>query len=181
MKNLLNYVMTEGQIFSMNDIRRILGNTFIINVDEILDTKLITDPTANIIMYLLYYGQRGYIKTMTERDHIFPKAKLTQKFNGRQLYRKEYYDSIKNCELLSTTENRDRKKDLLLEGFFQNFYPVPQNREAFIKLHAIPDDANLWGDLGKFKEFMNKRKPMMAKRIKDSLSSLNIQFITSLE
>ena len=179
MRNLLQYVMDQHTVFSLNDIRDICGENFSINIGELLDTELITGSKANLIMYLFYYGQDGYKPDMTVKDHIFPKAKLTKRSDGKQLYHREKYDSILNCELLTEKQNGTTEKgDLLPLEFLDRYYRDSKSRDVFLKLHALPDrnsDGTSLLDFipyTKFTDFLKRRKPLMKERITENLHNM---------
>ena len=183
MKKLLEYVSDKQKDFSMNEIKRIFkengDKTFSVNDDELLKMR-INAPLSNLIMYLVYSGQEGFdVKDINKlvHDHIFPKSKLKELKQGRkQLYTQDQYDSIINCELLTSAENQAKGASLPKDYFTPTGFSGADKLQNFLKLHAIPeqfgeDKIDLW-DLGNYEKFLEARKKLMKERIKKNLKNL---------
>ena len=166
MKDLLAYVSKRQNSFLLNSIKKICKNNkrdFDLNIDDML-TSRIDSAKANLIMYLVYKDQQEYNPdTMTIRDHIFPRAVLRSLRHGsKQLYSPKQYDSILNCELLTSADNQ-AKGDKLPDNYFKGLNKL----ENYLQLHAIPEDEKLW-NLNNYLKFLDARKKLMADRIKNN-------------
>ena len=114
-------------------------------------------------MHLVYQGVPGYDpKTMTVKDHIFPKSEVsTYKVNnrGRRVYVIKQYDSIVKCEMLTDEKNRE-KADLLPKEYFAVLREKGELHD-FLQLHRIPEPQagaiNIW-DIHFFREFLEQRR-----------------------
>ena len=178
METLLAQVM-RNSAFDLSAIERTCKASkkdINVDIDALLDI-LMDDPLASLVMHLVYQGVPGYDpKTMTEKDHIFPRSEVsTYRVNnrGRRVYVRKQYDSIVNCEMLSLEDNL-RKADLLPEEYFAVLRGKGKLR-AFLDLHRIPEPkdgaVNIW-DIHFFREFLEQRRGWIQGFINQNLQGL---------
>lgn len=178
METLLAQVM-RNSAFDLSAIERTCKASrkdINVDIDALLDI-LMDDPLASLVMHLVYQGMPGYDpKTMTEKDHIFPRSEVsTYRVNnrGRRVYVRKQYDSIVNCEMLSLEDNL-RKADLLPEEYFAVLRGNGKLR-AFLDLHRIPEPkdgaVNIW-DIHFFREFLEQRRGWIRGFIDQNLQGL---------
>lgn len=178
METLLAQVM-RNSAFDLSAIERTCKASrkdINVDIDALLDI-LMDDPLASLVMHLVYQGVPGYDpKTMTEKDHIFPKSEVsTYRVNnrGRRVYVRKQYDSIVNCEMLSLEDNLG-KADLLPEEYFAVLRGEEKLR-AFLDLHRIPEPkdgaVNIW-DIHFFREFLEQRRGWIRGFIDQNLQGL---------
>ncbi|MBR1417630.1 MAG: DUF262 domain-containing protein [Synergistaceae bacterium] len=183
MKELLEYAAKRTNKFSLSKIKEIFNNNnknFAVNAEALLETR-INSPLSNLIMYLVYNGQKNFdMNTMTAHDHIFPKSKLAaHRENGHRKYSQKEYDSILNCELLTSAENQVKGDELPTDYFTRLKFAGSAQLKNFLELHAIPDQfgkvgedkIDLW-DIENYREFLDERKKLMIKRIERNLAGL---------
>lgn len=178
METLLAQVM-RNSAFDLSAIERTCKASrkdINVDIDALLDI-LMDDPLASLVMHLVYQGMPGYDpKTMTEKDHIFPRSEVsTYRVNnrGRRVYVRKQYDSIVNCEMLSLEDNLG-KADLLPEEYFAVLRGNGKLR-AFLDLHRIPEPkdgaVNIW-DIHFFREFLEQRRGWIRGFIDQNLQGL---------
>lgn len=98
------------------------------------------------------------------QDHIFPRAHFSAEnllAEGIPLERhstyRHYMDSIANLQLLSSSENLE-KKDKLFDQWIKTRHP------SFRQQHLIPDDPNLY-TLDHFPDFIQAREQLIRERL----------------
>lgn len=178
METLLAQVM-RNSAFDLSAIERTCKASrkdINVDIDALLDIK-IDDQLALLVMHLVYQGVPGYDpKTMTVKDHIFPKSEVsTYKVNnrGRRVYVIKQYDSIVNCEMLTDEKNRE-KADLLPKEYFAVLREKGELHD-FLQLHRIPEPQagaiNIW-DIHFFREFLEQRRGWIRGFIDQNLQGL---------
>lgn len=178
METLLAQVM-RNSAFDLSAIERTCKASrkdITVNIDALLDI-LMDDPLALLVMHLVYQGVPEYDpKTMTEKDHIFPRSKVLEyrvNNRGRRVYVRKQYDSIVNCEMLSL-ENNLGKADLLPEDYFAALREEGKLSD-FLKLHRIPEPkagaVNIW-NIHFFREFLEQRRGWIRGFIDQNLQGL---------
>lgn len=185
-KDLLKHV-TENRNFDLSRIQKIFSRHkkhFEFNSTLLLDRKVsMRSSLAPLILYLIYYLQPGFDEgVMTVKDHIFPQSELQnhRDNNGNIAYNAQDWDSILNCELLDkTTNSMEYKGNLLPCRFFttnnRQCFNSSEKINEFMMLHAIPEriDAkgnDIW-DINNYKKFLEARRGLLEKRIRDNFKS----------
>jgi hypothetical protein len=94
-------------------------------------------------------------------DHIFPQVLLKE-----QKVPQAKRDQIANCMLLSATENSAEKSAAPPNEWFDiSRYSSKDEQEAYLKLHLIPSDPELW-KIENYEKFIEARKILIAEKFR---------------
>lgn len=135
------------------------------------------------LFFNLWYKDFDYIPALDQNgpqvDHIFPQSLLksvrdVNKESGHRnilRYRWEQRDQIANLMLITAEENGfSGKCDTPPEQWFSpSRFPSKHAQEAYLKLHLIPEDPELW-KLENFDKFIEARKELIAARFSHMLA-----------
>ena len=116
-------------------------------------------------------------KYSLERDHIFAYARLknTVDENGKLYYdMDDKFDyslaqEMTNRCILSQAGNRE-KSDMDAKAFLEN---VQEEYPSALKLQCVPENKELW-KIENFKEFLQKRREILAKELNNYLNNISI-------
>lgn len=103
------------------------------------------------------YDQAKTIRA-NDIDHIMPKSILEEK-----KYDWPKINSIKNFQLIDYGTNRGEKNRKAFATWINNKTYVT-DKPAFVKLHLIPTDENLWTE-DRFEEFAEERAKLILTKL----------------
>ncbi len=115
------------------------------------------DQLDSSFIYYLMYDQAKTIRA-NDIDHIMPKSILENLgYDGTKI------NSIKNFQLIDYGTNRGEKNCKAFSIWINNPAFVT-DKQAFIKLHLIPVDENIWIE-DKFEDFIEERAKIILTKI----------------
>jgi hypothetical protein len=115
------------------------------------------DQLDSSFAYYLMYDQAKTIRT-NDIDHIMPKSILES-----LSYDWSKINSIKNYQLIDYGTNRGEKNGKPFALWINNPTYV-KDKAAFIKLHLIPEDEQLWTE-DKFEDFAESRGELILTKV----------------
>lgn len=127
--------------------------------DDYIDNNLLSihkDNSYAFAILSLIYSHLDY-RNSFHKDHIHPYAQCSEAGLDWNLY-----DTILNLQMLDANENMSKNCKPLAEWIEQE--TSEETRDSFLKSHFIPD-VNL--DIDNFEEFVNQRRIMLRKRIRE--------------
>lgn len=162
---------TESQLFPVDKLLKILGNTKTIkkgeDIKEFLDETQYNTDKSKIILKILY---GNLMDDKTQEDHLFPQKKT------KKQYDKKLVDNIGNLQALKS-ENQDKGGKDFEEWLNDILIKIPDFKDkSFIpKLDSEeePDEElKLCGELKSYKcenfeVFLKRRKILIFRKIKD--------------
>lgn len=172
LKKVKDIITTKGRkdYFPYNEIEKEyqdqLSNSAI-SINKLLSTQKVSAfPILNII-----FCRKGIkMDESYDMDHTHPavlfKDTSNRSFNSeadkRLAQDGETYNSVKNLQLLSESENRSKNKKLLKEWIENSDKP-----DEIKELHCIPNDVSL--DLADFNSYIEKRSKLLEDQLKENL------------
>jgi hypothetical protein len=152
------------------DIIRKDGRNLEVTTDSILDLKY-GDKELHLIFNLWYKDfeyNPVYENNLPQVDHIFPQSllkreKIPNPRTGRKdllKYHRDERNQIANLMLLTAQENGPSKK-----GDKQPSEWFADKNEAYLDMHLIPKDPELW-KLENYEKFIEERKKLIFDKFK---------------
>lgn len=115
------------------------------------------DQLDSSFVYYLMYDQAKTIRA-NDIDHIMPKSILENlKYDWAKI------NSIKNFQLIDYGTNRGEKNGKAFAVWINNPAYVT-DKSAFVKLHLIPSDENLWSE-DRFDDFIEERAKLILTKL----------------
>lgn len=123
-----------------------------ITFTTLYDSSNLDKLDSSFIFYLMY--DRAKVIRVQDVDHIMPKSILESlKFDASKI------NSVKNYQLIDYGTNRGEKNGKAFTDWVNNRSYVT-DKAAFVKLHLIPIDENLWQE-SKFEDFIEERAKLI--------------------
>ncbi|MBO4589111.1 MAG: DUF262 domain-containing protein [Bacteroidales bacterium] len=115
----------------------------------------------------MLYPNLDYRNNNFHQDHLHPAASFDNlKQEDKDKYGWNTYNSILNLQMLDANEN-ESKNAMPLADWVQS-RTTNENRMEFLERHLIPNDVDL--DLGDFSQFIEKRKVLLIKKLKQLIN-----------
>lgn len=155
--------MTEFPVLSIsNEIRRDAGIS-----DEFIEDLLLTqkDDSYAFSLLALVFPNLDYKNNDFHKDHLHPQARYDDlREVDKEKHGWKTYNSLINLQMLDANENISKQDSDL--GSWVEKEVNPENREAFLQKHHIP---NISLELNNFDEFVTKRTTLLADELKKVL------------
>lgn len=147
-----------------------------------------TDDDIEALSYLKYGHNRIFsalallyptldFRNRFHQDHIFPKSYFTtsklraEDISGdKKKFYLEHYNYIGNIQLLEGLPNEE-KSNMDFKEWINKIFKTAEERKDYMEKHYIPMGVPL--DFIHFDRFMTERNKLLAKKLKDSISTVD--------
>ena len=167
--------LAPGTDFPVEDIAKVAGQSGprkamaldAQTIDDLLDGSGYQSAPGRLALLLVDGGKVW--RNRTHEDHIFPRARFTNKALAEAGFDKSEFEELRemcnrlgNIQLLTAKENTEKsKKD------FEDW--IKSRKDDFLEDHLIPTDRSLW-KLKKFRQFIEAREDLIRAKLKREFS-----------